>query len=386
MKILVVSNLYGPESRGGAEIIAKKTAEEMARQGHEVVVLSTTAKKADSVAWSDEGGVRVARYHPDLPYHIMNDANQPMLRRLLWHAKDLLSITGMASKVFAEVLEEFDPELVISHNLRGMEMRLVHKIRTPGVPWIHVLHDVQLLVPSGQYWFENEPVWQREWVTRPYQWLARRLMKSPDIVVGPSQYILDAHADLGFFRKSKLVKLVNPMDWVGSKREKGEGIRLLSVGQLTRSKGIHVLIGALSGIEDIDIRADIVGDGPEAVELMNQAIGMPENISLRFHGKVPHDQVLEYMKKTSAFVLPSVIVDNCPNTVMEANSCGVPTIASNVGGVPELVDETGLFEPGDVQGLVERIRKLAKGGVKQKKDVDILKTAQYVKKLLSLLS
>ena len=358
MKILVVTNLYAPESRGGAENIAKLTSEEMVRQGHEVLVYTTTGSEAREGVVE---GVRVRRYVPKLPYHILEDSKQPLWKRLLWHLKDVNPL-GTGRKEMGKVIEDLAPSLIISHNLRGIGMGVVRSIRKSGVRWIHIVHDVQLLVPSGQYWFDHTPIWQRRVVTWPYRHWMNALMGSPDLVVGPTNFILDEHKKAGLFKKSEFRVIENPVDIEVEQREErevGEVLMLLFVGQLSRGKGVHVLLDALMTMEDRRASLRIIGDGPERVSLMDQALKLPDTIDVEFVGKVPHKEVIEEMKKADALVLPSVILENCPGVILEARAVGLPIIASDIGGIPELIDESGLFEVGDPRHLTGRIAGLS---------------------------
>lgn len=72
-------------------------------------------------------------------------------------------------------------------------------------------------------------------------------------------------------------------------------------------------------------------------------------------GQVPHDDVAKYMKRADFFILPSWS-EGMPVALLEAMACGLPVIATNVGGIPEIVNEdTGvLVEP-------KKPRELARG-------------------------
>ncbi len=383
MRILLVSNLYGPESRGGAENIAKQAAEEMVRQGHEVTVLSTTGKPVSDLAEAQDDGVTVLRYHPGLPYHILQDAKQPIWKRLWWHKKDLLQMAG-ARRATARAVERAKPDLVITHNLRGMGMGVAHAVRASGVKWMHTLHDIQLLVPSGLYWLDRTSLWQRPFVTGPYQWWMKRLMQSPDMISAPTHYIADAHREAGFFPESDVRVLQTPVNLPSDLDRKEDAtisqpLRLVAVGQLEPNKGLHVLMEALRHVEKVQM--DIVGDGSAAVDLAELALQTPESVTVNLHGRVPHAEVFAFMRKADALVFPSVAIENCPGVALEAAVVGLPVIGSDQGGVPELIDPEGLFEPGNARSLVQAIERLRAGEVKPV-DATPSNVETYVKHLL----
>ncbi len=400
MKILVISNLYPPNSRGGAEMIARDTAEEAVRQGHEVAVLSTGVHDTDDVV----GGVRVVRFTPKLPYHILNDADQSLGSRLQWHARDLVGSRATRT-IVTDAIKDVAPDLILTFNLRGMEIGSIAKaVRRSRISWIHELHDVQLLVPSGLEWFGPQRrvglrrLWQSRIVKMFYGGLTGYIMGSPDTVVSPSVFMIDAHKKSGLFNKSESRVLINPVDLevvqdrsVPKARERDkparsvdrlETIKLLYVGQLELHKGVNYVLEAMGHVGDHKVVFDIVGDGSQQDELMNQVLDMSDSIKINFHGRVPHKKVFELMKEATALILPSVVIENCPGVILEARASNLPVIASNVGGVSELIDANGLFEPANARAIVEKIHLVAEGKVSSKGRSGLISVSEYVKELL----
>jgi len=80
---------------------------------------------------------------------------------------------------------------------------------------------------------------------------------------------------------------------------------------------------------------------------------------LNFWGSYPKKDYIQYMQGASFLIIPSLCFENFPCVIMEAKSCGVPIIASNLGGMPEIINnrETGfLFEPGNPDDLCKTIK------------------------------
>jgi glycosyltransferase involved in cell wall biosynthesis len=76
------------------------------------------------------------------------------------------------------------------------------------------------------------------------------------------------------------------------------------------------------------------------------------NEAVFFHGEIPYDQVAAKMQNSDALVLFSDM-ENSPCVIGEALCCGLPVIATKVGGIPELINsENGLLvQPGNIDGL-----------------------------------
>jgi glycosyltransferase involved in cell wall biosynthesis len=82
---------------------------------------------------------------------------------------------------------------------------------------------------------------------------------------------------------------------------------------------------------------------------------------VRFRGRMAQREVAESMRQARFLVLPS-LWENAPLAAIEALACGLPIVASRVGGIPEIVSErTGLLvTPGDPQALAAAIREMSR--------------------------
>ena len=130
-------------------------------------------------------------------------------------------------------------------------------------------------------------------------------------------------------------------------------------GRLEKGKGIETLIDAWKEIEASDIKPQaqlaIFGSGRLASELQERASGLR---NVKFYGWV--DNTADYLKASDIFVLPST-GEGMPNSLMEAMSCGIGCVSTNIGGVRELITHNAnglLFEPGNHKALFECIRLL----------------------------
>ena len=143
-------------------------------------------------------------------------------------------------------------------------------------------------------------------------------------------------------------------------------LRLLTVGRLITSKGIHIAIGAVRQLAEagVDVHYDVVGDGPQRAELERIA---PAG-SVTFHGALLREQVIERFRAADLFVLPSlgmeaqnVGMEGQGLVLQEAQAMGIPVIASRCCGIPEgvLDGESGMLVPeGDTPALTEAILKM----------------------------
>ena len=136
--------------------------------------------------------------------------------------------------------------------------------------------------------------------------------------------------------------------------------RVIAVGNLRPEKGHDVLIDAAPHVlrRYPDARFDIVGGGPLRPSLIERAAERRVAHAVTFLGQ--RDDVAAQLDAADLFVLPSRM-EAFPNAVLEAMAAGLPVVASDAGGIPELVDDgrTGLLAPvGDPVALADRICQL----------------------------
>jgi L-malate glycosyltransferase len=125
--------------------------------------------------------------------------------------------------------------------------------------------------------------------------------------------------------------------------------------------GIDNLICAFSIVKkkktSLKLNLLIVGNGSQLRNLQKLVETLNLTESVTFIPAVPHSQVPQYMQLIDIFVVPS-LAESFGVAALEASACGLPVIASNVGGLPEVVvnGKTGfLVPPGDPETLAEKI-------------------------------
>lgn len=135
----------------------------------------------------------------------------------------------------------------------------------------------------------------------------------------------------------------------------GGGRRLVTVGLLQHQKGVDILLHAFAGVREQrpDVVLEIVGDGPdrEALERLGASLGLDDSVT--FRGFLPKRDIAAILASSDLFVLASRF-DNNPCVLIEAQAAGLPIVASNVGGIPEIVEENGLLVPAEDYGALAK--------------------------------
>lgn len=147
-------------------------------------------------------------------------------------------------------------------------------------------------------------------------------------------------------------------------------VRLVAVGRFVETKGFDVLIRAMALLRDqgVETRLNLVGSGSLEAEYRSlaQELGVADRID--WPGFVSHDNLRRCFLEADLFVMPSKIRENgdrdgLPTVIMEALMHRVPTIATDVGGIREVVENevTGLLVPQNaVEPLAQAIKRFAK--------------------------
>ena len=144
-------------------------------------------------------------------------------------------------------------------------------------------------------------------------------------------------------------------------------VRLLFVGRLVERKGVHILIRALARVrERVDATLTVVGEGPEAGPLEAEARRVGVDPFVHFAGRVDQEALGEAYRTSDLFVLPAVVdgkgdTEGLGVVLLEALEFGLPLIASDAGGIPDIVKhgETGLLAPpGDAGALADAIMRV----------------------------
>jgi len=139
-------------------------------------------------------------------------------------------------------------------------------------------------------------------------------------------------------------------------------LQLLMVGRLGAPKRFDIFLRLLSDLHRLGgttVIGHLVGAGPqgESLQTLARQLGLSQ-AQVRFHGAISD---VERLYRQVDLYLHLSDWEGMPNTILEAMACGLPVIASRVGGIPELVqnNQTGfLLEPGDEAGLLTAVQGL----------------------------
>ncbi len=186
--------------------------------------------------------------------------------------------------------------------------------------------------------------------------LEQAAVELADVVVSPSAFLLAWMREQGwrlperalvvpyFTRASATGETVSPI-----RRPIPDTLTRLSFfGRIDDKKGLKVFAAALHRLEPrlLDgIVVEFVGKTTRTWTRERVEALMPSGVDVRFAGELEQVEALERLSRPGTLVVMPSLQENSPNAVYECLERGIPFIASNVGGVPELVSGDVLFEP-----------------------------------------
>ena len=192
-----------------------------------------------------------------------------------------------------------------------------------------------------------------------YRLLAKALKES-DALIAVSEFTARSYAAEFGIDSNKINVGYNGVDnsETGADNNK-DATGLLYIGRLVDYKGVDVLIDALGMLQKEEtLHLDILGDGPAREELEEKTRNLGLSDIITFHGVQLNKDA--YFEKARIFVYPPVCQEAFGISIIEAMSRGLICVASNVGGIPEIITDNKdglLFEAGNPKALADSLRK-----------------------------
>lgn len=327
---------------GGAESALRELALRLDRRRFEPLVCSLrpTGRAADVIA---EAGI---------PVFSLQMAERPRIFQLIGGAVRL-----------SRILDRLEIDLVQSLLYRANVLASI-SVRLCSRDPILITSQRSLEPMAGRL-----PAWSARWTRR----LSRR-------VIAVSQAVRDALV-LGERLDPARVEIIpNGVDTEHFRRRNGPALPGLvgladgeavvgAAGRLTRVKGFDCLLRAAHRLHQggLRMRLLIAGEGPERANLEDLASQL--GIGARTHFLGLCENMGEFYSTLDIFVLSS-LREGSPNVLLEAMACGCAVVATNVGGVPEIIEDRAsglLVPPGDEERLAIALSRLVTGSERRQR-------------------
>lgn len=371
MKILMLNNFFTGFS--GVEPIMMQESSLLKNDGHEVYFFASNKKPYF------EEDYEYAKYFPEY-------INYPKLskKELLQYAYKLF-YNKEAEKKMKNYLKEIKPDLVHCHNVIFLLTPSVLKACYDlNIPVAYTVHGPDFVCPSdklmlgGKTYCKDELcvgknpihctlnncfndsllkslVGTIDFATRGIH----KLYSNADIYICPSKALSKLVIKSGI--PEEKVTVINNFvsnSYLAKEPNYDNKGYFLFAGRLTREKGVHYLLHAMAKLPDINLR--IAGTGSQQEELKELAKELNLK-NVEFIGFKSGKDLEDEYTNCIASILPCNWFENFGVALLESFISGKPIIASNIGGIPEIIDhgQNGLLvEPGNIDQIAESIKKI----------------------------
>ena len=291
---------------------------------------------------------------------------------LISNYKKLITDCHTKHKIYCRRLPEANTRLTLIQLILLIIPELINygiiltRLRRRGYRHL-ILQDLneKLIVPPlaklwgiKTYWIEHIN-WQPHLTCHPFFPLLKFSGHFTTATISPSRHLSRQIEACGVFRgKVAIIPHGVPKQFSAAKRAP----RIVTISRLSPEKGVDLLIDAIAPMADKP-RVIVIGAGDDKEHLT--VLAKKNNVNARFIGH--KDNPFEAIAQDDIFVLPSRD-ENFPFSVLEALSAGLTIVASNVGGVPEILGNTDnyLFKAGNIADLRDKIKNALQLSIRQR--------------------
>lgn len=329
---------FPPIHGGGISTYCYHTANMLKEKGHDVSVFIYEHGVKGIQKEMNSNGIQIIKFDPD----------QSEIRHTL-------GFESLLSYEFARVIEtciqeEGRPDVIEFQDYLGIGYYTLQKKQLGYEAFKDLKILVTLHAPVFLYYEYNQvPMYQF-----PEYWICemeKSCIRQADLVISPSQYLLDQLKDRMVMDDLSPVQLFNPYlnEWSDGEIEYPKDGDICFFGKLTPQKGAIELLAYFKNLWDSGFKKPliIIGGGKHFFYPFNEDLSdylkrkyrdYFDKGLIQFEGNLPPNELKERLKKAQVIITPS-IVDNLPYAVLEAMSLGKVILASENGGHTEVLKD-----------------------------------------------
>ena len=369
LRVLLVNGNFGDGTIGGTQTATLNLAGGLARSGHTVAVLCQGSASSASVS----GGIRVYRLRPfRFP--------ERRAKTAALYANQCLAIHNpWVTRLVKEIVADFAPDICHLQMLRRLTPAVITAVRRCAqVTAVQTVHEMYSLWNFNAFQFEDSP--EKIYSKKPlivdlFKLRHRVLSRALDHVCAPSIEALRPYWADGYFGgvPYSVLPLGVPFEWGAPWDAAAERIRRLGaspqtrflfMGRLDFYKGVELLLEAMAASPSAAFELGVAGEGPMEGPVRAYALRDPRVI---FHGPVHGERRRRLFRHADVLLFPSTWGETYGLSVAEARTCALPSIVSNVGALPRIVDHgrTGLVIEPSAPQLAEAMGRMADPNVRR---------------------
>jgi len=344
MRILQVHNCY--QQAGGEDTVVDVESEILRRRGHEVQ-----------------------------QFKVLNDDIEGFTSKL--RVALTVDYSRSSRNLLEKKLKKTHPNIVHVHNFFPLITPSIYDAcRDAGIPVVQTLHNYRTICP-GALLMRDGNICERCVTGSAYQAVlygcyrdsrlaslsVARMVEyhrkkntwttKVDRFIALTEFAREKFITAGFPSEKIVVKpnfVTNNYEVLKTEFPDTEKSYALFVGRLSSEKGVGTLLRAW---KSLSIPVHLVGEGPLVEKIQSAGLDMISSL-----GQMDSKDVWKKMSEADFLVMPSECYEGFPLVLAEAFSCGLPVVASRLGGMAEIIEDgvTGLhFEAGNPEDLAEKV-------------------------------
>jgi glycosyltransferase involved in cell wall biosynthesis/MoaA/NifB/PqqE/SkfB family radical SAM enzyme len=381
MNILKIIHGYPTNYNAGSEVYSQSICNELSKQ-HKVSVFTR-----EENPYSPDFAIRHENANDNLDFYFVNNPQ----------GKDGYRHEQLDNN-FAELLKQIKPDIAHIGHLNHLSTGLVDELNKQNIPIVFTLHDFWLMCPRGQFltrsigeannfhlcagqqdrkcatdcykvYFSGNKADEEQDIESWSNWVHNRMIETKaiinkvDLFIAPSQYLRNRFINEFSILESKIIFLDYgfPSKYLTQTEKSKEKTNFTFgyIGTHTVAKGVNDLIEAFKQIEEpatLKIYGRENGQSTKALKLL----AATSKNKIEFAGEyINHNLANDVFSKVDCIVVPSIWAENSPLVIHEAQSCKIPVITADFGGMKEYVQHKVnglLFEHRNTNSLKEQMR------------------------------
>lgn len=364
MKILMVNKFY--YIKGGSETYYFALKNLLEKNGHKVIDFSMKdSRNYDSI------------YDKYFVENIDYNSKQNIINKIKLGTKLIYSVE--AKRKLEQLIQEEKPDIAHLHIFQHqISLSILDVLKKYNIPVVYTAHDLQMLCPNYQMLSKGE-ICEKCKNKKYINCILNKCIKNSfaksalgtiesyfnsiykkydviDKIITPSEFYRKKFIEFGI-DKNRVIHLTNFLERDKPNVNFLEKEYYLYFGRLSHEKGILTLVKAAI---ETNINLYIVGDGPIKSEIDHMLKG--DNAKkIKLLGFKKGQELIDIIGNSKAVILPSEWYENGPYSAIESLQLGRPLIGSNLGGIPELIEEGKngfIFTNGNINELKDAILKI----------------------------
>lgn len=365
MKILMV-NSYN-YLLGGIERVVFETTKMLESKGHEVIPFAMEDPRNQPSRYSS--------------YFV----KQRDISKVRFNVKGFITAFKMiynreAKVKIGQLVRDVKPDVAHIHHMYGrLTPSILYELKKEKIPVVMTTHDYKLICPNYQL-LCNGTVCEKCKGDKYYNAIVNRCVKQSiaasavyaietyvykltdtfnrcvDAFVAPSKFMHNKLIEFGC-DGSKIYQIYNFLNIEDYTPNYQKEDYVLYYGRFSAQKGLSVLLDAM----DLNRDKKLVMAGTGELEQDLKEMALSKGLNVHFCGFKSGDDLKDLVRKARVVVLPSICYENNPMVVLESFAMGTPVVGSDIGGIPELIQngENGfLFGVGNSRELGEKIKRV----------------------------